>query len=67
MMMVITKATFCIFLVLITIVSSEDSEDAEIDFLSQLLDPESRLLDDNTVRLTLLYRIWYLIELLQGH
>lgn len=49
----VTKASFCIllFLLLIPAGSLKESEETQDDFLSQLLDPTSGLLDDNTVRL----------------
>ncbi|KAF7833887.1 formin-like protein 5 [Senna tora] len=50
-MMVITKASFCIILVLLTTaVSSKDLDETQEvqDFLSQLLNPASGLLDEDT-------------------
>ncbi|KAK4255636.1 hypothetical protein QN277_008612 [Acacia crassicarpa] len=50
-MMIVSKASFCVLLVLLTTsVSSKDSEETQEDFLcQQLLDPTSGLLDENTV------------------
>ncbi|KAI9083044.1 hypothetical protein K1719_034948 [Acacia pycnantha] len=51
-MMIVSKASFCVLLVLLTTsVSSKDSEETQEDFLcQQLLDPTSGLLDENTVQ-----------------
>ncbi|XP_028807700.1 formin-like protein 5 [Neltuma alba] len=49
--MIISKPSFCVLLVLLTTsVSSKDSEETHEDFLCQLLDPTSGLLDEDTVQ-----------------